>query len=87
MSGVTESGVYNVTDPVSSDMIDVYCDMVTDNGGWLVSLGFRCHLSLVSQFDVHNIKTGIKVKLYNCLIYVILPEKVFPVLGCRVSTY
>ena len=34
--GFTESGVYIVTPAGTSEGIEVYCDMYTDNGGWLV---------------------------------------------------
>ena len=38
-AGMTASGVYQVnlnTDGTTPELTDVYCDMDTDNGGWLV---------------------------------------------------
>ena len=38
--GFTESGVYHVTPAGTYTGYDVYCDMDTDNGGWLVRINF-----------------------------------------------
>ena len=35
--GHTTSGVYHVTPPHAFSGYDVYCDMTTDGGGWLVN--------------------------------------------------
>ena len=35
--GFTESNVYHVTPAGTFRGFDVYCDMATDNGGWIVS--------------------------------------------------
>ena len=37
-SGSTESGVYPVTPEGTNVTFDVYCDLSTDGGGWLVSI-------------------------------------------------
>ena len=34
-SGNTKTGIYNVS--LGGNIIQVFCDMTTDNGGWLVS--------------------------------------------------
>ena len=39
--GHTNSGVYHVTPNGMRSGIDVYCDMITDGGGWMV-----CFLSI-----------------------------------------
>ena len=51
-SGITLSGTYTIT-PLGMKTIDVYCDMVTDGGGWTVSknsIKNNCYFLLTLDF-------------------------------------
>lgn len=43
-SGMTTNGIYSIT-PIGFKPFDVYCDMTTDGGGWLVS-SYKCIISV-----------------------------------------
>ena len=45
-NGYTESGVYRVIPLGTRFGLDVYCDMTTDGGGWLVSFCCFTHTIL-----------------------------------------
>uniref|UniRef100_H2YQD4 Fibrinogen C-terminal domain-containing protein n=1 Tax=Ciona savignyi TaxID=51511 RepID=H2YQD4_CIOSA len=34
--GHNESGIYNISNPRNQQLLEVYCDQTTDNGGWMV---------------------------------------------------
>ena len=40
LAGFTSSGVYNITVPGRTNSVQVYCDLNTDGGGWLVSRNY-----------------------------------------------
>ena len=44
--GFTTDGVYTIT-PAVATKIEVYCDMTTDDGGWLVST-IHCYSSYIT---------------------------------------
>ena len=47
-SGETRSGVYRIIPPDMHTGYDVYCDMKTDGGGWMVSFIF-CNTTPLSK--------------------------------------
>ena len=54
--GFNDSGVYHVTPPGTFQGVDVYCDMVTDGGGWIVSLPIYLSTCCFNRFqsDIQN---------------------------------
>ena len=53
--GFTTDGVYSIT-PAVATQIEVYCDMTTDVGGWLVS---TIHCSSYITYDIYNIQSNL----------------------------
>ena len=69
-AGNTQSGVYTVKPPGLTSGIQVYCDMQTDGGGWLVS-SLQEYVRSTSQsiaFALPSflIRIGMPTRLHSC---------------------
>ena len=49
--GFYKSGVYHVTPDGTWKGLDVYCDMATDGGGWLVSYYSKISKNAIVDFN------------------------------------
>ena len=61
-AGFTKSGVYHITPMGAYEGLDVYCDMETDGGGWLVRRDWPYSFVSISRIKHKGIcKRGLTV--------------------------